>query len=770
MKEYNDALGKGEDISEMRNSFANAFIEDLGKLNNKLNSADKLLLIFFDTYEVVEENPFGTLLRPDQPFPDRYELSNVGIVIAGRNKIDLNHMNWRGREKEIQTMPISSFTLEETKKYFEDQARVNISIESDDMQALFERTEGRPILLGLVNDVLTQRLSTSQELISIPRQLFEERLVAKINSLAGPIEQIILFMAHAYHRFNFSLLNWILNEPDLSEFQQEVNLEKTTADLLSLSFVRRPGSGEDFVLHDEMRPLVNRYCWNQDPDRNIRKTLSRSVIKYYEHELQHTSSEQLKQTYRVELLYHKLFVSLEDGYLYFTENFSSAVDLRLNSFARSLLREAKQFEKQMSPEQRYDLKFGEARLFAKEDVPDQALHLLDEVEQEASQPWLEKRRADILFEKGVAYQQLSRYSEAIEAFQASMDIEKKRDNMSDYAYLLNWLGSVYEKQGHLDTALEAYEEALDIHKRLLNKRACATALLNISNVYQLQGKVEEALRRAKTSWHIRNELFKQGEMSEVYVGWSLCTIGTVYYQIKDLSNANTFFQDALDVFNRTGHKSGLARIYNRMGKLSMDEGALPYARHWLERAYSASLNISPREQIYSLNKLGWIAVLEEQYQKAVDLLQQAIDLAKSIHDEYQQAESLTDLAVAFKHSGQDEESQRAEQEARQICQQYHYYYLLGLSDLSEGDVLYEAHKYKEAFVNYGEACYYMTQYNQLEYNNALRKVVDNLLETPPNQINQIVDDLVAYWSSQGLEKSHPDFISSCEEVRGLLVF
>lgn len=769
LEEYNKALHEGKDIVEKRGLFADAFIDDLNTLDTTLKSTGSSLLIFFDTYEVVENNPLSTLLRPEQQFPDRYELTNLKVVIAGRNKINLDNINWRGREAEIQNMPVSAFTLAETGEYFDMLTAVNISDPSD-VQVLFERTEGRPILIGLVNDVLSKRVSTSKELISIQKEQFEARLVAQLNQLGRPIDTIILFMAHVYHRFNFPLLNWILEEGDLPELQPEAHLEKTAEELLSLSFVRRPGSGNDFVLHDEMRPLVNRYCWNQDPDRSIRISLSQAVIKYYEDELQHLESEQLKQTYKVELLYHKLFVNLEDGYAYFSENFLEAERLRLNSFARSLLREANQFKDQMSPEQLYDLKFGEARLFSQEEAAEPALRLLDEVKQEASLSWLELHNAKVLSERGIAYQQLSLYAEAIECFEAAMAIEKQRENMSEYAYLLNWVGSTHQRQGHLDTALKAYEEGLNIHKELHDKRAIANALLNISSVYRLQGRVEEARRQAKASLRIRNELFKEGNMSEVYVGWSIYTIGTVYYQVNDVPNANDAFQDALDIFNRTGYKRGIAMVYNRLGKIEMDNESLFYAQRSFERAYLTARGIDKREQVNSLNKLGWIAVLEKRYPRAIELLQQAIDLAENIHDEYQQAESLVDLAEAFQRAGQNEKARQARQEAEQICQKYHYYYLLSVSRLSEGDILYEAHSYTNAFPYYGQACYYMTRYNQLEYNKTLRILIDKLLETPSQEINPIVDSLVAYWSSQGLEKSHPDFISSCEEVRSILGF
>jgi tetratricopeptide (TPR) repeat protein len=770
--EYNSALLQGrEDIAEMRDRLADALIADLHTLEELLSDTDKSLLVLFDTYELIEANPLTAALRLEQAFPDTYDFSQMRVIIAGRNELDWNHPNWRDRRHEVQTMPVSPFTLPEIEEYFEKLSSVNLSILLDDIHALHERTEGRPILIGLVNDVLSQRVMTLKDLISIPTAIFEASLVAQINELEKPIAPIILFMAHAYHRFNLSLLDWILRELHFRDLLQDVNREKIAQQLLSLSFVRRPSSGDDFVLHDEMRPLVKRYCWDkQDTDRRSRKLLSQCVIKYYEQELPQIQSEQLRQAYTVELLYHKLYIDLESGYKYFSANFSRAVNLRLTSFARSLLGEVQHFKEQLSPTQLYSLKYGEAQLLQKEETAALALSLLLELEQEADQEWLDEHNADILFEKGMAYQQLSRYPEAVECLTSAMEIEKTLGRMSDYAYDLNWLGLVYRKQGQLETALRYYEEGLEIHKELHNERAYANALLSISNVYYMQGKVEEALRRAKTSLLIRQNLFKQGKTSEVYVGSSLTLIGTIYYQINDFLRAEEFFQEAFDIFARTGYKKGLAIIYNRFGRLSMDRGELFHALQWFEKAYTTSLGIDTESQINSLNKQGWILLREGQYRGAIEFLQQAIKLAKEVHDDYQQVESLIDLGEALKRSGQNEQAQQAWQAARQICQKYNYAYLLGLASSSEGDVLYETGNYKEAFDKYGEACYYMTQYNNLEYSKGLRKVVDALFEVPSQEIGPIVDKLVAYWSTQGLDKDYADFVSSCQEVKSLVGF
>jgi tetratricopeptide (TPR) repeat protein len=542
--------------------------------------------------------------------------------------------------------------------------------------------------------------------------------------------------------------------------------------MMSLSFVRCPGSGEDIVLHDEMRPLVRRYCWDgNDPDRRSRKLLSECAIVYYEDALQYIQSEQQRQAYTVELLYHKLYVDLKSGYEEFSETLSRVVNLRLNSVARSLLHEARHFEKEMTATQRYYLKFVEARLLSKEEAAERALNLFQQLEQEAEPQWLDEYRANILFEKGAACLQLSRYQKAIDYFSSAMEIEKTRNNMLAYAYLLSWLGSAYQKQGKLDTALRYYEEGLEIDRGLRSKRTYANTLLSISRVYRLQGRTEEALRWAKTSLRIREDLFKQGKISEVYIGNNYTDIGIVYYKIDDIHEAKKHFHKAHDIYVRTGNKKGLVTVYNHLGEFSMRQNDLQHAYQWFKNAYSTALGIDTEQQINSLNKQGRVLVMEDQYQKAIEFFQRAIDLAKEVHDYYQHAESLIDLADVLKRSALDERSQRALQAASEICLEHNYHYLLGRSKMYEGDMLYQRGDYRAAFRNYGEACYYMTRYNNLEYQRGLRKVIDTLFELPSQEeVSPLVDELVAYWHAQGLEKEYPDFVKSCQEVKSLAEF
>ena len=661
---------------------------------------------------------------------------------------------------------VSPFTPSEMLQYFEELSDVAFPTLEKYIQPLYERTEGRPILLGLVTDVLRRRITSLDKLVSVQKEDFEASLVLQINNLENPIDSIVMFMAHAYHRFNFTLLDWILRESEYTDLLQGTDTEQLTQQLYSLSFIRHPTASEGFVLHDEMRPLVNRYCWEaQDPDKRLRKHISRTAIEYYDHQLSGENKEQLRQAYYVEMLYHKLYLDLNEGYAYFEKSFYRALRLWMNAFARSLLREVQPFYPLLSPRQRLNLRYLEARLLQMEDDALPALEMYQELEQKADESWLIERRPRILREKAVCYSQLNDYPAAVANFTAAMKITEEPKGRG---YLLNWLGFTYRKQGQLDTALRYYEQSLELYKELKSDQAYAEVLINIGVVYRMQGKIEEALRRCKIGLRMRKDLFKSGKMSENYVGLSLTIIGSIYLVIDDLLKAEQAFREANDIFIRTGYKKGMATAGNRFGQIALIKGDLKAARQQFERAYYMSLGVDADAQIISLVYQGRIFAQEEQWGNAITMHRQAIELARQVHSSMQEAEALIELAHTLAAIHEHKQSQQAYAEAEEICQKYNYYELQGRVREYQGDRKFQAGEYQAAFRLYGESCHYITYHNVVRYQRTLRKVIDALLEVPFKEINPVIDALISYWIEQGLSVEHPDLISSCEEVRILV--
>ncbi|MBV9228928.1 MAG: ATP-binding protein, partial [Chloroflexi bacterium] len=741
----------------VRDSLSEALATDLQRLSAQLSEGKKALLIFFDTFELVEQNPLIAALGLRHSFPDTYGFKHIRAVIAGRNRINWEHPNWQDRQQEVREVAIVPFSQDEMTQYLDAESLYGIPTQSEEITRLYHLTEGRPILIGLTIDVLNHRTISLPELTSVSQEEFEQYLVPQISRLENPLNWVIMFMAHVYHRFNMTILDWILQAPALKEIVYHVKHQELVAVLPALSFVRRSGSGDDFVLHDEMRRLVTKYCWGtHDPDRRYRQVISRAMIEYYEEQLEHAVSEQERQAYSIEMLHHRLFVDIREGLRYFKSLFDGALNLWNSSFARLLLQETQQFIGQMHRHQQFNLLLEEARLLAAEENPGAALEVLQEVERQADADWREEKRYSLFSQMGQCYLQQSKLHEARHYFTECLAIAKARgeEEEESYAALLGQLGYIARRRGEFDQAIEFYKRAIEFYKKAGPPPEYADILNSMGNVYRYLGKTDEALRRCQIALRIRRELFQAEKIGERPVGLSLGTLGIIYMNAEEIVQAEQYFREAIDIYYRIGYRSGIAATQNRLGQIEIAKGNLDEAQVLFKKAEIAARDFDEESYINSLNKQGRILARQDKRAESAELYRQGIEHAKKAHDHYQQAEGLIDLCEALEHLGKHEASQRAWQEAKEIATRENYSFLLARGEEIQGDLYYNAGDYAKAYEYYGEFCYQKALYNELEYSKAQRKLTDLLVVLPAKQIAPIVDSLVAYWSARGLDKDH----------------
>src|SRR5450631_361433 len=154
LKEYHElAYGKNTEITNLREQLSLALVDELRILGERPDTNISLLL-FFDTFEVVERNPITAVLLSARPFPDLYRSMHVRAVIAGRNPLDWRHPNWVGRKHEVDVRLLPPFNEEEIKQYLENRLYTYDLAELSPaaLHAIHERTQGRPIMVGLVTD------------------------------------------------------------------------------------------------------------------------------------------------------------------------------------------------------------------------------------------------------------------------------------------------------------------------------------------------------------------------------------------------------------------------------------------------------------------------------------------------------------------------------------------------------------------------------------------------------------------------------------------
>jgi tetratricopeptide (TPR) repeat protein len=753
-----------------------SLVNDLAELQKQLGDHRRHIVIFCDTYERVEHHPEQISFSAGNLFPDNYDCQLIGFLVAGRNPPAPESASWRGRMELVRSLALQPFTLDEMRTYFEKKIRVPgvLPLTSADATKLYTGTDGRPILVGLLTDMLNRRFPL-KKLLEVAPPNFERYLVEQINPLTSSTDWAVFCMAHAYHRFNPSILNWLSSI--VEETTQDVRIGEVWEQLKALSFVRASATREDIALHDEMRRLVLLWSWPEQSMKTSsqRQALSEHMITYYEQEIKKEQSIQLRQAYQVEMLYHLLCVDLSQGFdqsnrgfAFFLELVEPALRLKQNTYARSLIQEVRQFEHDLLPEQRYSLMMQEAELLQNEENYKDALDLYEEYLQRLKETaWLAQHRADISRERGICFTRLSQFSEAIYALNYSLEIYETQQNSEQLAVTYSRIGYAYDRQGNWDTAVKYYKKSIELHCTENNRSGYADSLNSLAWVYRSQGNLEEALRICRIGLRLREELYKEQKESERSIGFSCSALGRIYYALGESPQAKRFFQRAYEIYERTSYQKGIASTYTHFGQFCLDKGELEEADKYFKKAYSIAIYIDSEAEIRSLNRQSHVLFQQNKADEAISLLRKAIERASTIKDFYQQTESLVDLANFLFQSGSSAEALHILQEAEVLAETYHYYYLLGMIKKARGDIYRSDGHYHEAFQFYMLYCHAMAYHNQAEYLKAVRHTVtEDLMELPRDMIGQIWQQLSDNWSTLELEEEkHVHMEQALQQVR-----
>ncbi len=254
-------------------------------------------------------------------------------------------------------------------------------------------------------------------------------------------------------------------------------------------------------------------------------------------------------------------------------------------------------------------------------------------------------------------------------------------------FAMSIIPGAFQLSGQLDEAYSEIQKALDEQGQLNNQYAhriyfvlMLVELLS-ANLYGAEQAALQALTLAKADhFHTTH-------------GWTLQTLGYIYYQWNDLEKARTYYEQVLElrylVFSSTvAHSSfGLARTLQAMGaedeaqqvmasvldwardnhyqalqlagqshlaRMALMQGELPQTAHWanfLDQQLSQMLML----EVPHLTR-AWALIAEEDWQNASELLQRLQQFAKDKHNRLRLIEVLSLQAMLCDGQGKQEEA------------------------------------------------------------------------------------------------------------------
>lgn len=797
-------IRQGEQDAEryLRHALRPALIEDLDALQSLAGERRKRLIIFCDTYERVQMHPAQVSLAAEYLFPDLYDRPWIGFVIAGRDKPDEGLFNWRGRA--VHTVPVGPFTQEEMVLYIQKYLEIPTLLPRivDHADVLVKRTGGgRPILVGLMTDMLNRRIVNLEELLRVQQPQFEEDLVLYLDRLDSHVTYAVLFMAHVYHRMRRDILDTLFSQHNMwlnPSTPAEARIDAVWTQLQQLSSVRRSATGDEIVLHDEMRRLVRE--WNlrkQKLDESILQELSKTMIGYYTQLLVSPPQIPLAQAYRVERLYHQCYLDQNEGFQSFLQEVRPALRQQQNTYARSLIQEMDEFRERLSPEQVFQLDMQDAKLLQNEEHAEKALLIYERLNELGEDVLHDEQRASLFFEWGICLTTLSRFAQAIYRLTNALEIYDSPGNESRSALISVRLGFAYRRQGDLNAAVRCYQQSLHIHRVQENPLGYADSLNALGEVCLLQGDYDRALLICASALQRYHDLFARGKTTRRGIAFVQSNLGKIYFALQQRTQAHLYFHRAYRTYQSEAYQEGIAISAYYSGLLALEQGQAETACLQFEQACTRAGSSYPDIAIMSLCRWGAACALQKRPEEAVRLLREASARAKVLNDFYQQTLALlylgavllrefpferTSPALALEEEDTKEresvtadaetEAQKALEEAERLAITYRYDQLLGWLMKVRGNRYLRAGNYTQAFLCYVDYVAAMARYNQQEYAIARRyTVMEAWMALPQEHKRALYDQLKDNWYLRDLpEDVHALMRQDLERVQAFVDF
>ena len=268
-----------------------------------------------------------------------------------------------------------------------------------------------------------------------------------------------------------------------------------------------------------------------------------------------------------------------------------------------------------------------------------------------------------------AYQAREQFDPALENFKQALTIIREFGTPSRIAGALIPIGQVYAARSDYPHALTYYLEALPLFDEKKYPNMVGWNNVNIGHVYSAYGELAKGLEYYQRAYVCYDQY--KGIPDEKHFGMGVALGGTasIYLALGEKQKAIDNLKNSLEQF-KVGHSprdenlaySKLGEIYTSLGEYGQAEGYLEKATQYFRQAgtiYEARV----------LSVQGSFYQAKSDYQKALESLQAALKIRRSLGDRRGQAQSLTSIGAVYAWQSQPQNALHSYTEAQTLWQE-----------------------------------------------------------------------------------------------------
>ncbi|MHC5673818.1 tetratricopeptide repeat protein [Nostoc sp.] len=518
-----------------------------------------------------------------------HQLENAVLILAGRPSIARQILSKSLKEDELIYFELNEFTHEDVQRYIlSKEEQFHFTLGQDLVKKIIILSGGSPIMIEFgveyaYREVIPDWLE-SEDIETIPGRLektggFEAEMVRHITQLRTSMDRLTLLLSRIYPLDSTDIAN-------LLELSTE-DAQKLFIDAQSYFFIKPVIGGSQIALHDIVRDLVEKYVWADiDPDEEWRKRDSRIAAKYFKQkdyqlgpqkrslEVQRCSDDshqaanidflieevkQLREFNTTRWLWNALYANLTIGFKTWYEVTNTIrTQAKKFSFVNQLLAIAKQFGKDLDPDQKLQL---------------------------------------MIFESKIVYALKDKST-------TENEVRKLEGILSEQSSNSSLQADIYNVLGMLNTKLHLYNEALKYQQEclsLVQGKKLSSAIPNVANqvgyLHRQLNNFQEAEKYYKLGWDAAMEVDTPDKGLTQVMASIQNNLGFLYGQQKDYVKAEQCFKAAIDMWSSVDSEREIANAEIASATISVDNGNYVKAKQLLEQALSRCDNGENDNQI-----------------------------------------------------------------------------------------------------------------------------------------------------------------------------
>ncbi|MCD4848277.1 MAG: tetratricopeptide repeat protein, partial [Candidatus Aegiribacteria sp.] len=160
------------------------------------------------------------------------------------------------------------------------------------------------------------------------------------------------------------------------------------------------------------------------------------------------------------------------------------------------------------------------------------------------------------------------------------NLAEKQGFLVEQAKSCNTLGTINMEAGKFAEAMSYCQKSMEISEELEDKNGMASVHGTKASIYRSQGMIDKALEHFHESLRLKQECGAgEDELAVCYLN-----IGTIYSGLFRLDLAQSFYEYARSIWEKSGDRMKLAYIYNNIGSLYGKKEEFDKAREYFQKA------------------------------------------------------------------------------------------------------------------------------------------------------------------------------------------